>query len=160
MIKAVILTMSDKGSKGLRTDESAPVIKEFLATLKADVLHSEIIPDDKDLIKEKLLKYSEMADLILTNGGTGLSPRDITPEATKEVIEREVPGIPECMRAYGLLKTKRAMLSRGIAGVKGRCLIINLPGSPKAVRESLESIMEVLPHAVETVRGHGGECAR
>lgn len=159
MIRAVILTMSDKGSKGLRADESAPVIKEFLETLKAQVIQSEIIPDEKDLIREKLLKYSAMAELIITTGGTGLGPRDMTPEATREVIEREVPGIAEAMRAYGLLKTRRAMLSRGIAGVRGKCLIINLPGSPKASREGLEAIIEILPHAIETLMGAGGDCA-
>ncbi|MFA5098591.1 MAG: MogA/MoaB family molybdenum cofactor biosynthesis protein, partial [Candidatus Margulisiibacteriota bacterium] len=118
-----------------------------------------IMPDEKDLIKAKLIQYSDKVDLILTTGGTGLSPRDVTPEATLKVIDREVPGIAEAMRAAGLKKTNRAMLSRAVAGVRGRALIINLPGSPKAVQENLEVILDVIPHAIEKIQGDTSECA-
>jgi len=111
------------------------------------------------LIKEKLIHYSKLVDVIFTTGGTGLSPRDVTPEATREVIEREVPGIAEAMRLEGLKKTRRAMLSRAVAGVRGRSLIVNLPGSPKAVKEGLEAILEVVPHAVEKIKGSSADCA-
>jgi len=159
MIRAAILTMSDKGSRGLRADESAPIIKEILSAIRGEVVRYEVIPDEKELIREKLIEYSGLADLVITTGGTGMSPRDVTPEATREVIEREVPGIPEAMRAEGLKKTKRAMLSRGVAGIRGASLIINLPGSPKAVREGLEAIIEALPHAIEKLKGSEKECA-
>lgn len=157
MIKIAILTMSDKGSKGERIDESGRVIKDMVKDL-GDVLLYEIIPDEKELIKKKLVEFSEKVDLILTTGGTGLSPRDVTPEATLEVIERYVPGIPEAMRYEGLKKTPRAMLSRAVAGVRKGCLIINLPGSPKAVRENLEVILPVIDHAIEKIKGDTTEC--
>jgi molybdopterin adenylyltransferase len=160
MIKAAILTMSDKGAMGERLDESAPEIKKILETIGAEVIRYEIIPDEKDLIREKLIEFSSLADLIITNGGTGFSPRDVTPEATREVIEREAPGISEAIRAEGLRKTKMAMLSRGIAGTRGACLIINLPGSPKAVREGLAAIIQTLPHAIEKLKGSKEDCAR
>jgi molybdopterin adenylyltransferase len=158
MITAAILTLSDKGSRGEREDQSGPAIKEMLNMIKAEVKYSEIIPDEKELIKEKLVGYSGKVDLIITTGGTGLSPRDVTPDATLEVIEREIPGIAEAMRAGGLLKTKRAMLSRAVAGVKGGTLIINLPGSVKAVKEGLGIIIEVIPHAVEKIKGDASDC--
>ena len=155
---AAILTLSDKGSKGQREDESGPVIKEILKTIGCEVVHYEVLPDEKELIKGALIRFSGRVSLIITTGGTGLSPRDVTPEATREVIEREVPGIPEAMRAYGLLKTKRAMLSRAVAGMRGGTLIINLPGSPKAVREGLGAVIEAIPHAVEKAGGDPAEC--
>jgi len=157
---AAVLTLSDKGSRGERPDESGPIIKEALNRLGIEVLYYDILPDEKSLIKKMLIKYSNKVDLIVTTGGTGLSPRDVTPDATAEVIEREVPGIPEAIRAYGLSKTKRAMLSRGAAGTRGKTLIINLPGSPAAVRESLEAIIEVIPHALEKLSGSKEECGR
>jgi molybdenum cofactor synthesis domain-containing protein len=159
MITACVLTLSDKGSKGQRQDESGLLIKEMLKQIGGEVKHYEVLPDEKELIKERLVKYSGDVDLILTTGGTGLSPRDVTPDATLEVIEKEVPGIAEAMRAAGLLKTKRAMLSRAVSGVRNKTLIINLPGSPKAVRESLEAVLEVIPHAVEKIKGSVMECA-
>ncbi|MCL4491279.1 MAG: MogA/MoaB family molybdenum cofactor biosynthesis protein [Nitrospirae bacterium] len=159
MITVAVLTLSDKGSRGEREDKSGPAIAEALKGI-ADVKHYDILPDERDLIRDRLLEYINKVDLILTTGGTGLSPRDVTPEATLDVIEREIPGIAETMRREGLKKTNRSMLSRAVAGVKGRTLIINLPGSPKAVRENLEVILDVIPHAVEKIKGDTGECAR
>ena len=160
MITVAVLTMSDKGSKGEREDLSGPLIKDMLKSIDAEVKHYDILPDEKELIKEKLIKYSKEVDLIITTGGTGLSPRDVTPEATLEVIDRQVLGIAEAMRSEGLKKTSRAMLSRAVAGVKGRSLIINLPGSPKAVKENLAVILDVIPHAIEKLKGDPSECAR
>ncbi len=160
MITACVLTMSDRAAEGKREDESGPAIRELLGKIAAQVKHSEVIPDDKELIKKKLVEYSSQVDLILTTGGTGLSPRDVTPEATAEVVDRQVPGIAEAMRAESLNKTPRAMLSRAIAGVRGKALIINLPGSPKAAVENLEAVLEVIPHAVEKIKGSTEECAR
>lgn len=159
MITVAVITLSDKGSKGERKDESGPIIADMLKEL-AEVKYYDILPDEKELIKEKLLQYVNKVDLILTTGGTGLSPRDVTPEATLDVIEREVPGIAEAMRIEGLKKTRKSMLSRAVAGVKGQTLIINLPGSPKAVRENLRVILDVIPHAVEKIKGSTEECAR
>jgi molybdopterin adenylyltransferase len=160
MITVAVLTMSDKGAKGEREDTSGPLIQELLKSINAEVRYSEILPDEKELIKKKLIDYSKKVDLILTTGGTGLSPRDVTPEATLEVIDRQVPGIAEAMRSEGLKKTSRAMLSRAVAGVRGSSLIINLPGSPKAVKESLSVILDVLHHAIEKIKGEPSECAR
>jgi len=160
MIKVAILTLSDKGSKGEREDLSGPAIMEIIKRINASVEYYEIISDEKDLIKEKLMDYCKKVDLILTTGGTGLSPRDVTPEATLEVIEREIPGIAEAMRLEGLKKTNRSMLSRAVAGVRDNTLIINLPGSEKAVRENLEVIIDVIPHAIEKIKGDSKDCAR
>ena len=159
MITVAILTLSDKGSKGEREDLAGPLMREMIASIGASVEYYEVIPDEKDLIKEKLMAYSNKVDLVLTTGGTGLSPRDVTPEATLEVIEKEIPGIAETMRSAGLEKTKRAMLSRAVAGVRGNTLIINMPGSPKAVKEGLEAIMDVIPHAIEKIKGSTADCA-
>jgi molybdenum cofactor synthesis domain-containing protein len=160
MITVAVLTLSDKGSKGEREDESGILIREMLKDIKAEITYYDILPDEKELLKEKLIDYSSKVDLILTTGGTGLSPRDVTPEATREILDRQVPGIAEAMRSEGLRITKRAMLSRAVAGVKGRSLIVNLPGSPKAVKESLSIIIDVIPHAVEKIKGDASECAR
>ena len=160
MITVAVLTLSDKGAKGEREDASGTLIRAMLKSIAAEIKYADILPDEKDLIKKKLIQYSSEVDLILTTGGTGLSPRDVTPEATLEVIERQVPGIAEAMRIEGLKKTRRAMLSRAVAGVRGGALIINLPGSPKAVQENLEVILEVLPHAIEKIKGDTSECAR
>ena len=159
MITVAVLTISDKGSKGEREDLSGPIIQEILNTIGAEVRHSAILPDEKNLIKDSLIKYSNTVDLILTTGGTGLSPRDNTPDATLEVIDRPVPGFSEAMRAGGLKKTSRAMLSRGVAGIKGKTLIVNLPGSPKAVRDNLAVIIDVIPHAIEKIKGDSKDCA-
>jgi molybdenum cofactor synthesis domain-containing protein len=159
VITAAVLTLSDKGSRGEREDASGPSITEMLKGI-AEVKFYDVLPDERDLIKKKLLDYCGRVDLVLTTGGTGLAPRDVTPEATRDVIEREVPGIAEAMRTAGLQKTPHAMLSRAVAGVRGETLIVNLPGSPRAVRENLAVIVEILPHAVEKIKGSVGECAR
>jgi len=157
-----IITMSDKGSRGEREDKSAGAIREVIGSQGWKVTSYRIIPDDLDTIQETLISFcdQESLDLVLTTGGTGLGPRDNTPEATLGVIERVVPGIAEVMRMESLQKTSRAMLSRAVAGIRHRTLIINLPGSPKAVKECLEAIMHALPHGLEILTGRGGECAR
>jgi len=160
MIKVAILTLSDKGSKGERKDTSGPAIGRMMKKIDAKVISCDILPDEKALIKKKLISLCRIADLVLTTGGTGLSPRDVTPEATREVIKTEIPGIAEAMRMKGLMKTPFAMLSRAVAGVRGKTLIINLPGSPAAVKENLSVILSSIPHAVEKIQGSQKECAR
>ncbi|RMD51731.1 MAG: MogA/MoaB family molybdenum cofactor biosynthesis protein [Nitrospirae bacterium] len=160
MIKVSVLTLSDKASKGEREDLSGPLIRDIVKGINGEVIHYEIIADELNLIKEKLISFSKDSDIVFTTGGTGLTPRDVTPEATMDVIDRLVPGIAEVMRMEGMKKTPNAMLSRALAGVRGECLIINLPGSPKAVKESLEAIIGALPHAVEKIKGSTSECAR
>ena len=160
MISVAVLTLSDKGSRGERQDLSGPTIGEMLRAIGAEIKHSEILPDEKEMIKEKLIELSPKVDLILTTGGTGLSPRDVTPDATREVIDREIPGIAEIMRSEGMKKTRRSMLSRAVAGVREQTLIINLPGSPKAVKENLEVILDILYHAIEKIKGDTSDCAR
>lgn len=157
-----ILTASDKGARGERQDLSGQVIREMISDLGGEVVRYEVIPDEFDLIKENLIHFADQdqLDLILTTGGTGLGPRDNTPDATLEVVDKLVPGIPEAMRLESLKKTNRAMLSRAVAGIRHRTLIINLPGSPKAVQECLEVILPALAHGLETLRGEAGECAR
>lgn len=157
--RVAIITVSDRGAKGQREDLSGKVIEEMV-TNWADVVSYRIVPDEKDLIKQAIIDEIDRADLIFTNGGTGLHPRDVTPDATLEIIDREVPGIAEAMRLTGFAKTKTAILSRAVAGIKGKTLIINLPGSPKAVRESLEVILDALPHAIEKLKGDPSECGR
>lgn len=162
MIKAGILTASDKGHAGDRIDESGKVIAELLRSIGAEVIDYIIVPDERDIISSNLKRMADELDidLILTTGGTGFSPRDITPEATLDVIDRQAPGIPEAMRAKSLEVTSRAMLSRAVSGIRNRTLIINLPGSPKGVKECLDVILPVLPHAIEILKGQTGECAR
>ncbi len=162
MIKVGILTISDKGSRGEREDLSGKVIEEVVKKIKGEVKYYQIIPDEKDIIQEELIKAVDKLhlDLILTTGGTGLAKRDITPDATLEVIEKKVPGISEVIRSESFKKTNRAILSRGVAGIRKESLIINLPGSPKGVRESLEIILEALPHGIEILKGQATECGR
>lgn len=151
MYRVVILTISDKCSIGQREDKSGKAIQEIIKRLPVEVVKYEIIPDEPEQIKEKLIDYCDnlKADLVLTDGGTGFTRRDFTPEATRAVIEREVPGIPEAMRLLCLGLSKRAMLSRAIAGLRGKTLIINLPGSTKGAKESLEAVLDTLPHGLD-----------
>jgi molybdenum cofactor synthesis domain-containing protein len=155
MIRVAILTISDRVANGAREDGSGKVIREVVEKEGWEVVQYGVVPDDKEDIANFLRDYSESGevDLVLTTGGTGLSPRDWTPEATKGVIDREVPGIAEVMREKSLEKTPMAILSRGIAGMRNKTLLINLPGSPKGVRECLEVILKVLPHGIEIMQG-------
>lgn len=160
MIKVAILTVSDKGSRGERRDMSGPAIERLVKKIKAKIINYDILPDNKVKIKRKLISLSKKADLILTTGGTGVSPSDVTPDATKEVIRYEIPGMAEAIRAASLKKTPYAMISRAVAGVRGETLIINLPGSPKAVRETLSVILPVLPHTIAKINGSTEECGK
>jgi molybdopterin adenylyltransferase len=155
MINIGILTISDKGSRGQRLDKSGEVIRQTVSQLESQVSKYEIVPDEADLIAAKLTEWADggEVDVILTTGGTGLGRRDITPETTLSVIDREVPGFAEAMRSRSLEKTPMAVLSRAVAGLRGECLIINLPGSPKAVQECLEVVLPAVPHAVEIIKG-------
>ncbi len=156
MFTVGILTISDKGSRGEREDVSGKVIRDIVSSMMdCRAVKYEILPDDRDDIAKKLAGWSDEGDIdvILTTGGTGLGPRDVTPEATLSVIDKEIPGIPEAVRAGTLSKTPMAILSRAVAGVRKKTLIINMPGSPKAVREYLEIIVPAIPHAVEIIKG-------
>lgn len=157
-----VITASDKGYRGEREDLSGKLIIELLEKQGFICKSYVILPDDTESISNSLIKMSDVnqLNLILTTGGTGFAPRDVTPEATKVVLDREVPGIPEAIRAYSMSITKRAMLSRAISGIRGTTLIVNLPGSPKAVKESLEYIIETLIHGLEILGEQTGECAR
>jgi molybdenum cofactor synthesis domain-containing protein len=157
-IKISILTMSDRASRRERDDLSGPELMNYARSLGATIARYEVIPDDLELIKAKLIDFAIDADVVLTTGGTGLTPRDVTPEATLAVIDKTVPGIAEAMRMESLKKTPHAMLSRSVAGALGKTLIINLPGSPKAARENLDAIIQALPHAVEKIQGNTAEC--
>jgi molybdenum cofactor synthesis domain-containing protein len=160
MFSVGILTLSDKGFRGEREDLSGPEIRRIVASLPGRVEAYEVIPDEEEMISRKLAEYADQKrlNLILTTGGTGLSPRDVTPEATRRVLDKEIPGIPEAMRAEGLKITPTAMLSRAVAGIRGRSLIINLPGSPRAVRENLTVILPALKHALEKAQGDPADC--
>jgi len=160
MFRVGLLTISDKGAAGERQDTAGPALRQLLESQAFQVTHYQVAPDEHEKIVGALVAWSDEAqlDLILTCGGTGLFPRDITPEATLAVAERLAPGIPEAMRAAGLIKTPHAMLSRGVAAIRGRTLIINLPGSLKGATESLEAILPALPHALEKLKGSPAEC--
>jgi molybdopterin adenylyltransferase len=158
---AGILTISDKGALGEREDTSGAVIREMLSSLDAAVERYEVVPDDRLSITKRLVDWADGAglDLVVTTGGTGLGPRDVTPEATRDAIDYEAPGLADAMRLEGMKQTPMAMLSRAVVGVRGRTLIVNLPGSPRGVRENFSVLLPVLPHALETLRGqteHGG----
>jgi molybdopterin adenylyltransferase len=156
-----VLTLSDKGSRGEREDTSGAAIGELLAPLGGSVRRYEVLPDDLETIATTLAAWADAGDLdlIVTTGGTGLAPRDVTPEATLRVLERQAPGLAELMRAEGLRHTPMAALSRAVVGVRKRTLIVNLPGSEKGVRESLTVLLPLLPHAVQTLRGASGDHA-
>ncbi|MFC1883397.1 molybdenum cofactor biosynthesis protein B [Thermodesulfobacteriota bacterium] len=161
IVKAGVLTISDKGSRGERKDESGAAVAKIIEEHGYSVVKRGIVPDDKARISETLVKWADShgLTLILTSGGTGLSPTDVTPQATSEVIEFEVPGIAEAMRSASLKKTPHAMISRAVAGVRNYCLIINLPGSKKGAVENLESVMPALDHALSKLLGDTSDCA-
>jgi len=162
MYRVAIITASDKGSQGLREDKSGPAIREIVTAHGYEVVSEQILPDERAELSAAMAAIADKgnADLILTTGGTGFSPRDWTPEATADIADRMVPGIAEAMRAYSMTITKRAMLSRATSAIRGTTLIINLPGSPRAVRESLEYIIDTLDHGLEILTGKGADCAR
>jgi molybdenum cofactor synthesis domain-containing protein len=157
---AGILVISDRGWRGERLDKSGQVAKEFISRLGIEVAKYEVVPDEAEIISKELREWSDAVglDLIVTSGGTGLSPRDVTPEATLAVIDKIIPGLTEAMRMDTMKRKPEAILSRAVAGSRGKCLIVNLPGSPKAVKECLEVILPVLPHALEILGGKTSEC--
>lgn len=162
MYTAGIITLSDKGAAGDREDVSGRVIREILEGFGYEVVSYKLLADEAQDLKRELIRLCDevKCSLVLTTGGTGFSPRDVTPEATMDVADRNAPGIAEAMRAYSMTLTKRAMLSRGASVIRKSTLIVNLPGSPKAVRESLEFLLDTLPHGLDILSGTGGECAR
>jgi molybdenum cofactor synthesis domain-containing protein len=161
MFNAGIITVSDKGSQGKRQDLSGPAIAEMLAGAGIEIKHTLIIPDEVEQIQKTIIQFAdvEKLDLILTTGGTGVSPRDLTPDATLKVIDKEVPGMAEVMRLASMKITPHAMISRAIAGIGGRCLIINLPGSPKGAKENLAAVLPALQHTIEKIKGDDRDCA-
>ena len=162
MFSFAVLTISDKGSTGERQDASGVAIKEIVTSAGYELTHYGILPDEQSLIQAELARLCDqkIANLILTTGGTGFAKRDVTPEATLAVVEKLCPGIPESMRALSLAITNRAMLTRSVAGIRGDSLIVNMPGSPKAVKECLEYILPALKHGLEILLGKASECAR
>jgi len=157
-----VLTVSDRGACGARPDSSGPALADILTGQGFILSATAIVPDVVDEIRQVLLEWVDETglDLILTTGGTGLSPRDLTPEATRPLLDREIPGIPEAMRLAGLAQTPHAMLSRGLAGTRDRTLIINLPGSPRAASENLAAVINILPHALDKLKGDPRDCGR
>ncbi len=161
MIQAGVLTLSDKGSRGEREDLSGPEAARMLREAGIETVHAEVVPDEAEIISAKLVEFADVRglDLVVTTGGTGVSPRDVTPDATLKVIDREIPGMAEAMRRESMLKTPHAMISRAVAGIRGQTLIVNLPGSPKGVRENLAVILPALKHAIEKIKGDPSDCA-
>jgi len=151
--RAVVVTVSDASHQGKRQDLSGPAIASLLTSNKFQVIGTVIVPDEQPVISAKLIELSADADLIVTTGGTGIAPRDVTPEATRAICDRFIDGIPERMRADGLKHTPYAILSRGLCGIRGRTIILNLPGNPNGARESLESVVGLLAHALNLLRG-------
>jgi molybdenum cofactor synthesis domain-containing protein len=160
-MKAAILTISDKGSRGEREDTSGPSLAGWLRECGVDIVHTEILPDEEEQIAQALMHLAdyEQAELILTTGGTGVSPRDVTPDATLRVVEKVLPGFGEAMRAAGREKLATAIISRAVAGIRKRTLIINLPGSPAGAIESLAAVWPAVPHAIEKLQGDSRDCA-
>ena len=160
MRRAAILTISDRGFRGERQDKSGPAVQKILDNAGFSVAYSEVLPDEQRLIEEQLRYLADQSgfDLVVTTGGTGVSPEDLTPDATLAVIDRQVPGMAEVMRAVSLAKTPHAMLSRAVAGIRGETLIINLPGSVKGARENLQVVLPALQHALEKIQGDPSEC--
>lgn len=160
-MKAAVLTLSDKGSRGEREDLSGPALEQFLTQRGVTVVRTAVIPDDAITISETLAAWADEGamELILTTGGTGVAPRDVTPEATMTVVDRIIPGFGEEMRRASAAKTPHAWISRAIAGIRGRCLIINLPGSPRGAVENLEAVWAAIPHAVAKIQGDPEDCA-
>ena len=156
-----VLTLSDKGAAGEREDISGATIRELLSEGPFRIAEYAVIPDEREDIERALVEWADQRGLalILTTGGTGVSPRDVTPEATRAVLHRELPGMAEAMRWVSYQKTPHAVISRAVAGTRGRCLIVNLPGSPKAVRENLAAILPAIPHALDKIHGDPTECA-
>jgi molybdopterin adenylyltransferase len=154
-IRASVVTVSDKGHAGEREDASGPLLADLLRKMQVEVVSQTIVPDERDEIEHMLIRLAdeEHVELIITTGGTGPAPRDVTPEATRTVIKREMPGLAEVLRAEGYRKTPLAALSRGVSGIRAQTLIVNLPGSPKAVREGMETLTPILPHAIKMLRG-------
>ncbi len=161
MLRAAVITVSDKGARGEREDTGGPLVAQILSDAGYTVVYTEIVADEQALIERALIHTADELDcaLTVTTGGTGFSPRDVTPEATIAVCPRLVPGIPEAMRTASAQITNRAMLSRAQAGLRGGTLILNLPGSPKGARENLEAVLPALAHGIEILRGTAGECA-
>lgn len=161
MKRAAVITASDTGYRGEREDLSGRRAAEILGRAGYQVVSLEILPDDRGVLARRMAEIADrnLAELVVTTGGTGFSERDVTPEATEDVIRRRVPGIPEAMRSYSMTITKRAMLSRAAAGIREKTLIVNLPGSPKAVTESLEYILDALGHGIEILTGEAADCA-
>jgi molybdenum cofactor synthesis domain-containing protein len=161
-IRFAVLTVSDRSAKGERVDVSGPLLASIVRENGGEAVHIAILPDDRPAIRAELEAVADSGDvdIILTTGGTGFAPRDVTPEATREVLEKEAPGLAEAMRAESLKKTPTAMLSRAVAGTRKATLIVNLPGSPKAARENLEVILPALSHAVELLKGQVGDCGK
>ncbi|MDS0525852.1 MogA/MoaB family molybdenum cofactor biosynthesis protein [Clostridium sp. SHJSY1] len=162
MISTAILTISDKGSQNLREDLTGPAIENILPKDTFSIVYYKIIPDEIEIIKNELIYLSDSlnVNLILTNGGTGFSKRDVTPEATLSIIEKNVPGLPEAMRNASLKITPKAMLSRAVSGIRKNTLIVNLPGSPKGAVENLEIVLPALPHGIDILIGAASECSR
>jgi molybdenum cofactor synthesis domain-containing protein len=156
MRTAAVLTISDSSARGERADRSGPATAELLRQEGFDVTHQEIVPDDQPTIESALVRLSEQVQLIVTTGGTGIADRDVTPEATRAVCSKLIEGIPERMRSEGMASTSNAILSRGVCGVRGRTLILNLPGSPTGASESLLAVIEILPHAIDLLAGKTG----
>jgi molybdenum cofactor synthesis domain-containing protein len=161
LITAGVITLSDKGSRGERVDLSGPEVTRMLKEIGIETTCYEVVPDEADVIEKKLIEFVDdrKLDLVITTGGTGVSPRDVTPEATLRIIDREIPGMAEAMRRESMLKTPHAMISRALAGIRKTTLIINLPGSPRGVRENLAVILPALKHAIEKIKGDQSDCA-